>query len=301
MIDEAIKFSPNCVLREKLYRVALTEQNVQDLQHTATTVLPDHSRWMEKQELDNLLDTNDSMGGLELSNGCRVVHVPSYLRGLLAACQSKGKVEWKIIKDFTDLSDHRNDASVTNVNNIWVFACGAGLIQEDGLLDEQAQAKLPLQIVRGQSVELTLTDEKMPREAALCGKYVTPLLDHNRMLVGATQEFKEEALPPHELTAELKSKSYKLAPFLWNKSDIHRITCGYKALSQRNNLGRLPIIGRLDDDWIFTGLSSRGLLYHAIYGEKLVEMILASHGKDQDSYECSITKQYPHLKWWKQK
>mmetsp|Transcript_11020 Transcript_11020/g.16879 ORF Transcript_11020/g.16879 Transcript_11020/m.16879 type:complete len:431 (+) Transcript_11020:174-1466(+) len=299
LVDEAAKFAPHCVLREKLYRVALTDENVQALQHVATNVLPEHCRWMEKKELDKLLDTSDSLGGVELYNGCRVIHVPSYLRGLLAACQLRGRVEWKIIDDYMELVNHRHDENVQNDGSrIWIFACGAGIIQE-GFFDEDARAKLPLQIVRGQSVELTITDESVPREAALCGKYVTPLLDHNRMLVGATQEFQEEAVSPRDLQEELKRKSYKLAPALWDKADIHRITCGYKVQSQRNNLGRVPIIGRLGKDWIFTGLSSRGLLYHAIYGEKLVDMIFASQGTQKDSEECPIAKQYPHLKWWK--
>lgn len=301
LVDEAAKFAPDCVLREKVYRVALTEQNVQDLQHAATNALPEHCRWMEKEELDILLDTDSSMGGVELSNGCRVIHVPSYLRGLLAACETKGKVEWKVINDYTELVNSRHDRNTkSNFNEIWIFACGAGIIQEKGFLDEDTRAKLPLKLVRGQSVELTLTDESVPQEAALCGKYVTPLLDSNRMLVGATQEFQGEVLSSKDVQEELRSKSYKLAPSLWDRSDMHRVTCGYKVQSQRNNLGRVPIVGPLGKDWIFTGLSSRGLLYHAIYGEKLVDMIFAAYGNEEDSGECPIIKQHPHLKWWKQ-
>ncbi|KAI2490477.1 FAD dependent oxidoreductase [Fragilaria crotonensis] len=65
LVDSASCFSPHCVLRDKLYRVALTEENVATLKATASL---DISRWMEKDEMDAVLGSN-SMGGLELSMG----------------------------------------------------------------------------------------------------------------------------------------------------------------------------------------------------------------------------------------
>mmetsp|Transcript_6979 Transcript_6979/g.7944 ORF Transcript_6979/g.7944 Transcript_6979/m.7944 type:complete len:122 (-) Transcript_6979:23-388(-) len=119
------------------------------------------------------------------------------------------------------------------------------------------------------------------------------------MLIGATQEFKKDALSQSEFVKELKNRSYNLAPTLWDNSTVHAITCGYRAQSQRVNLGRVPMIGQLHNkDWIFSGLSNRGLLHHGIYGEKLVDMILVSYNNEN---ECAITKQYPHLNWWKKK
>mmetsp|Transcript_26869 Transcript_26869/g.29737 ORF Transcript_26869/g.29737 Transcript_26869/m.29737 type:complete len:104 (-) Transcript_26869:23-334(-) len=101
------------------------------------------------------------------------------------------------------------------------------------------------------------------------------------MLIGATQEFKKDALSQSEFVKELKNRSYNLAPTLWDNSTVHAITCGYRAQSQRVNLGRVPMIG-----------------HHGIYGGKLVDMILASYNNEN---ECAITKQYPHLNWWKKK
>jgi glycine/D-amino acid oxidase-like deaminating enzyme len=46
--------------------------------------------------------------------------------------------------------------------------------------------------------------------------------------------------------------------------------------------------------WIFTGLSSRGLLYHALYGDLLTDAILA------DSEQVLWTRS-PDLKWWQKK
>ena len=65
----------------------------------------------------------------------------------------------------------------------------------------------------------------------------------------------------------------------------------------RGQHGRVPIIGRScgdlhDDAWLFTGLSSRGLIYHGIYGDILSGAVLEGN-------EESMLKKYPHLGWWK--
>ncbi|KAI2509271.1 FAD dependent oxidoreductase [Fragilaria crotonensis] len=274
LVDSASCFSPHCVLRDKLYRVALTEENVATLKATASL---DISRWMEKDEMDAVLGSN-SMGGLELSNGCRVIHVPSYLEGLYAACQELGSIEWRVTNDLTDLAKHE----------VIVWAGGAGMLQ-DGTLD---QALIPVELVRGQSLEMKPTHQ-IPREAALCGKYISPLLD-NCMLVGASHEFSMDPITEMELYNDLKEKSYDLAPGLWENSTVERVTCGWRVQSKRGGLGRLPIVGHLSrNQWIYTGLSSRGLLYHAIYAEKLCSMILSG------DYGEALTQEHSHLNWWR--
>ena len=42
--------------------------------------------------------------------------------------------------------------------------------------------------------------------------------------------------------------------------------CGVRALPPKSDKGRLPIMGRVDEEedvWAFVGLGARGLLYHA--------------------------------------
>lgn len=274
LVDSASQFAPHCVLRDKLYRVALTEQNVAALKKTASL---DLCRWMEKDEMDAVLGSN-SLGGLELSCGCRVIHVPSYLEGLYAACQEMGPIEWRVTHDLHEVAKHE----------VVVWAGGAGVLQ-DGALD---QAQIPIELVRGQSLEMT-PSQSGPREAALCGKYISPLLD-NRMLIGASHEFSEHPMTEVELYKDLREKSYDLAPGLWDDSTIDRVTCGWRVQSKRGASGRLPIVGHLSQNqWIFTGLSSRGLLYHAIYAEKLSAMILAGDNGE------AVTKDHLHLNWWR--
>lgn len=117
--------------------MALSDKNVLDLQHAAS-ILPDHCEWLDKHEMDKMVGSN-SMGGLVLSNGCRVIHVPSYLRGLYAACQEMGSIDWQITNQPPPVNDH----------NVVVWAGGAGMIQ-----DKIMNTPLPVALVRGASVEL---------------------------------------------------------------------------------------------------------------------------------------------------
>jgi len=155
----------------------------------------------------------------------------------------------------------------------------------------------PVQLVRGQSLELRAAQSQ--NSALLCGKYVSPLPDPNLALVGATHEFKEEKLTNDQVFAELKERTVGFASLLWDSPnvEVQRVTSGVRVQSERGKNGRMPIIGRLPSDihpnaWVFTGLSSRGLLYHALYGDILTDAIL------QNSEE-SMLKRCQDLLWWR--
>ncbi len=116
-------------------------------------------------------------------------------------------------------------------------------------------------------------------------------------VAGATQEFSEEPLDAENVEAELKERTTPFASSLWNDGTIHKITSGYRVQSDRGRHGRIPIIGRYDtpihkNAWILTGLSSRGLLYHAVYGDTLTSMILNLDGKEVEQLD---------INWWHKK
>lgn len=202
------------------------------------------------------------------------------------------------------------------------------ITETDSVVEEQHM--FPIHLVRGQSIEFTSNNKKTTNafsDAFLCGKYVSPLPPHHqgsswlpRVLVGATHEFQPQAHPPEEVQDNLKRATEFMAPNVWDDACYtpDRITSGYRVQSQRGPQGRLPILGKLqldddDDDcnnnnnnevttllldgknnnaWIYTGLSSRGLLYHALFGKSLVDAIW--HGD-----ESLLMTEYPELKWWK--
>jgi hypothetical protein len=99
----------------------------------------------------------------------------------------------------------------------------------------------------------------------------------------------------------LRQRTIDMAPFVWKHGEIANVTSGYRVQSRRGSLGRLPIIGKLHDCctgirnknvYIFTGLSSRGLLYHGLYGDLLTDMILGiqQHESGQEEY---------NIDWWR--
>ena len=94
---------------------------------------------------------------------------------------------------------------------------------------------------------------------------------------------------------ELKERSYHFSSGTWDNGKVDKVTCGYRVQSNRGPYGRLPIIGKLDsshhpNSWIFTGLSGRGILYHALYGNLLSDLILANKNHS-DHLET--------LDWWR--
>jgi len=118
------------------------------------------------------------------------------------------------------------------------------------------------------------------------------------MLIGATHEYGLEPLLPDAVKCDLSKRAYGLAPFVWKHGNVVKITSGIRVQSNRGRYGRLPIIGRWENEsfhknsWLFTGLSARGLLYHGIFGSFLCEMIL-------NNCEKKIFEKYPELSWWK--
>ncbi|KAL3919707.1 MAG: hypothetical protein SGILL_003621 [Bacillariaceae sp.] len=331
LLNAAIKYEPKAVLRDELYRVALDDKHRQTLQDTAER-LPDLTTWLDddyqesKSNNDNSSGTetwqqlkqreSNLLGALRMYNGCKVVHVPSYLKGLWKACQAMGgtgTVEWSII----DNNDKEAWAGALADVDCAVFAGGSGMFQTPNncLLNnknmQDAAQQLPIQLVRGQSIEMTMMGDSdsdsnsydasgggLCDNALLCGKYVSPLPEPNRILIGATHEFKTEPLDEDQVKQELRERSYDFSSSIWKNGRIDRITSGYRVQSNRGKHGRLPIIGQVDcpyhdRSWIFTGLSSRGLLYHGLFGDCLTDSIL---GLDKGKNRIIPTEDSD---WWK--
>lgn len=306
LIQIAQTHEPECVLREKLYRLALTEKNVKDLQNTAS-LYPDLATWISSEDIESQCGSSTNcQGGVEMTNGCKVIHVPTYLQGLWKACEylSGSTATWSLIDDeqteldsSTDLWKDRLDSFDTVI-----FSAGSGLFA-DKILQQEAIG-FPVEIVRGQSVEMTLDDDvvstqpNFSNEALLCGKYVVPLEGGNKVLIGATHEYKKVPLNPDDVVEDLRSRSYDISQFVWDNGHVDRITIGYRVQSKRGKYGRLPIIGKAQYDdihrnsWIFTGLSARGLIYHGVFGKYLSRAVMEAN-------EDEILGEVPEAFWWK--
>jgi hypothetical protein len=110
------------------------------------------------------------------------VHLlPTYLKGLWSAWWSKGTAEkvWEVDEGCTLVEVDWNKC--LSAFDAVVLSTGAGLFQNSIIKEE-----LPMQLVRGQSIELDLGERTFDK-ARLCWKYdAAPLLEHNRVLIGAT-------------------------------------------------------------------------------------------------------------------
>ena len=297
------------VMGQEIVRLAVSETQTAQLQDTAQR-LPHFCTWMDHTTVHALYpETRGTqvMGALRMDRGgAMVIHVPSYLQGLWQATQQLAQqhgipCEWNL----ADQSQSLVDTLDWSAYDIVVLAAGAGLLQDTGLWPESESQKLPIQLVRGQSAIVQVQQQqesKARNEAILCGKYMTPLPQNDLRLIGATHEFRDTPLGRDQVIQDLRGRIEAAVPHAWNGS-VAQITEGFRVQSERGRFGRLPILGKfpsfdegvLDakrNTWIFTGLSSRGLLYHALFGELLARAILAN---DEDI----IRQEAEQLLWWK--
>jgi len=295
LIDTAQKYSPECVTRDCLYRLALNEKHVTQLQKTANSY-PEYATWLMSSDIEDQCGTPSSLGGILLKNGCKIIHVPSYLQGLWAACQHlSDAAEWSI-EDNPALSWKDRLSEFDAV----ILSAGSGLIHDSIL--PQDRIHLPAMLVRGQSIKMNLKDDMSSvslNEGVLCGNYITPSLHGtNKVIIGSTKEFQVEPLNPTDIYDELRKKTFDLSPTVWKHGEVDSITCGYKVQTKRTHYGRIPILGRAQlnnihhNAWLFTGLSSRGLIHHGICGSILSSAILEDN-------EDILVQSNPSLLWWK--
>jgi len=352
LIHDASRHSSNVILRHKLYRLATTHEAVKQLQQTAMK-FPHLARWMSPDQIVHILNgggdnkstgmgidftsvSTTIMGGLELSHGCKVVHLPSYLQALWKECQYLSKLPYQD----ADSSENNNvevqwiqikkTDTATSSPDFWqqqlhkfdtiVYAAGSGMFLEENLetgvvsttpSSSMFSLQLPISLVRGQSIELDLLSSSVEHvqnqcvntPAILCGKYLSPLPQNGRVLLGATHEHKLMPLSQELVKIEIQKRTAQFLPMeLWDRGHIHQFTSGWRVQSNRGAHGRLPIIGKLspvehavpghDDAWIFTGLSSRGLLYHGLFGKILSHAILSGSEENMKSH-------FPEVCWWR--
>jgi glycine/D-amino acid oxidase-like deaminating enzyme len=333
------------LLRDSIYRIADTEEGGKILQQSAIQY-PHLATWMTPDEIHEIIfnkftnplfqKQNKIFGGIVLTNGCKVLHVPSYLQALWKKCQKlssrNAPIQWIQTPAASASYWHHCLEKFDTI----VYAAGSGMFLDEHSSEEDTASlpctpmltipSLPISLVRGQSIELNFPVNDMHQwqdlPAILCGKYFCPLppqhnnttICHNnghsgRVMLGATTEHYDfqlqrlTTLRSSEYAKEdLQKRSSSFVPSeLWSASNL-KFTSGWRVQSHRTGQGRLPIIGKLhgkehiacghQDAWIFTGLSSRGLLYHGLFGKILTEAII-------NKCDVKMLQRYPELNWWR--
>lgn len=128
--------------------------------------------------------------------------------------------------------------------------------------DTKDFADLPLSRVRGQL--LALSGAPLPSCPTSSQIYAIPF--KGELILGATYERGEKLDAKQELLPKLETL---LPDFQLEK--VLQVKEGYRASLP----GRMPLVKAINDKtWIFTGLGSKGLLYHAYFAKQLADSIL---------------------------
>lgn len=122
-----------------------------------------------------------------------------------------------------------------------------------------------------------------PDKASVLNNLVQPLDDDINESIAAARPLLEDRL-------------VKLYPHLHGAYQAYRVSSGIRLVTERTNLGRLPIVGKLSDRvWVLTGLGSRGLVYHALMAQYLTQAIISN---DESLIPQPLQPQahYPHVR-----
>ncbi|HEX2582622.1 MAG TPA: FAD-dependent oxidoreductase [Chlamydiales bacterium] len=191
-----------------------------------------------------------NLPGLWIAEGM-TVYSRLYLQGLFQACLAKGI--------------HFEETKVQSLNALSSFdrvvlAAGHETLR---FVD------LPLEPVKGQAL---LCRSKDPLPLSLIGNgHISPTEDPALCQIGSTYEHNfTDALPHKEVIPELLAKAAVFYPPAkeFEVVDVRAgIRLGKKGVSK-------PYIAQLDPrTWVFTGLGSRGLLYHALFGKRIASSL----------------------------
>jgi glycine/D-amino acid oxidase-like deaminating enzyme len=128
---------------------------------------------------------------------------------------------------------------------------------------------LPLEATKGQSL-LCRWPEKLPFSLASQG-HITPTEDPSICQIGSTYEHGFTSLEPdNKAIEELIEKAAKFYPPA-KTFEILEVRAGVRISRPK---GYRPIVEQIGPKtWVFTGLGSRGMLYHAWLGKQVADAI----------------------------
>ncbi|BBI16674.1 Putative uncharacterized protein [Neochlamydia sp. S13] len=235
-------------------RVALSLQQKKDFQRSAFQY--DDLLWLEAKEAKQKISGLSFHPALFIKK-CMAVDCSLYLEGLWKACNEKGAVlERQEIETLDELKafDHI------------VLATGAFV---NRLLTSQ---KLPVTEVKGQVIDIVWPNSLEPLPCPLSSQaYLIMNKGKNSCILGATYErgFQSAQANLKMASEEIMPKALALLPAL-EGATVLNCRAGVRASTP----GHMPIIQKIGVNvWVITGMGSKGLLYHALYAEKLVDMM----------------------------
>lgn len=202
----------------------------------------------EQQKQDFQLQEGWKDGGLWIPEGT-AVYSRLYLEGLWKAC-SQAKLEKTPVESLQQLSSFDAIVLTTGAETLNFFP------------------DLPLKATKGQSL-LCRWPEKLPFSLVSDG-HITPTEDPTLCQIGSTYERHFTSLEPDSKALQLLEKAAKFHPPA-RHFEVVEIRAGVRIARPQ---GYLPLCAKIAPKaWVFTGLGSRGLLYHAWIGKALAEAV----------------------------
>ncbi|MBA2727881.1 MAG: FAD-binding oxidoreductase [Parachlamydiaceae bacterium] len=222
----------------------------------ASELNPGHIKWLEAEEMSAYIPGKCDSPGIFINTGM-TVYAPEYLQGLWLACQQKGAVfKHQQIHSLQELSDY----------DVIVVAMGADCT----VLPELSHLRITR--TKGQLLELNWPKDLPPLPTAINSQlYCIMSQENNHCIVGSTYEKVFNNTEPNlEIAAnELLPKLNSLLPIL-EGAKISACRSGVRASTPN----RQPLLTKVNEEcWVISGMGSKGLLYHALYAEQLVQSI----------------------------
>lgn len=143
--------------------------------------------------------------------------------------------------------------------------------------------KQALSYLKGQLFELDNETLKVSQAISAYRCHIIPSIDGKTLTLGSTYErnFEDDKPNLEQAYALLKEPSAVFnLPF--DKASIKRVRSGVRL----NAPNRLPFMGQLNEKvWVFSAMSSKGLLYHALLAQ---ELSMAIHKNDMNEIDSKF-------------
>jgi len=247
------------ITSQGILRPATTEEQLEDFQKTAKSH-PD-TQWWDEEKCKQVPGLVVKEGGLYLKEGL-TLDVKDYLQGLWLSCALMGAQfhQTKVIPE-----------NLLKTFDLIIFALGYSI------KSLPIFASLPIQLLKGHMLKIKwpVATPSLPLGLVSTG-YLVMSKDHTYCLAGSTyeREFTSIEADPAWATPIILEK---VTPFFPSIAQGEVLNCyaGVRVATTHNK--HLPLIGRISDKyWFFTGLGSKGLLYHAWLGELLAQAALTN-------------------------
>lgn len=242
--EELFKVAGDSCLQRGVFRLALSEEQIHDFKKNADNY--PENEWRECHELPGVTQAP----GLWMPHAY-TIHAKNYIAGLTEACHLLG---------VTFIEEHLTELPAAPV----VVASGSSITKWF------PECKVTL--IKGQLLRLKWPTDLPPLPYALNSKaYIVMDEDQKSCWAGSTFE-KDFANHKPDLDKAFKEIMPKVAGIIPALGHAPILDCqaGIRVATPNH----LPIIKELKPGcWVFTGLGSKGLLYHALLGKDLSQIL----------------------------